>query len=71
MPDVPGVMPVEAGSEDPGVAGAVLVGSCWPLTELETAVAMSVAAAMGMFGRPMDGTLGRTGDLAAWCCSLD
>ncbi|MDO3137439.1 hypothetical protein [Mycobacteroides abscessus] len=56
-----------AGSEDPGVLGAVVVGSWWAVAEL-TAVAMSAAAA-GRSGRPIDGMRGRTGDLASWRCS--
>ncbi|WP_237082291.1 hypothetical protein [Mycobacteroides abscessus] len=67
-PLVPGVMPVLAGSEDPGVLGAVVVGSWWAVAEL-TAVAMSAAAAVTS-GRPIDGMCGRPADLAFWRCSF-
>lgn len=66
VPETPGVMPVLAGIEDPGVLGAV--GSCCP-TELVTAVVMSAAAA-GTLGSGMLGMPGRPADLASWCCSV-
>ncbi|WP_237081318.1 hypothetical protein [Mycobacteroides abscessus] len=62
--------PVEAGSEDPGEVGAVLAAGSWEAVAELTAVAMDSAAA-GMLGRPIDGMRGKTGDLAAWRCSLD
>ncbi|WP_237082892.1 hypothetical protein [Mycobacteroides abscessus] len=65
MPDTPGVMPVLAGAEDPGVVGAV--GS-WEAVALDTAVTMACAA-MGRSSSGTDGTLGRTVLLGAWCCS--
>ncbi|MDO3019366.1 hypothetical protein P5V65_08995 [Mycobacteroides abscessus subsp. abscessus] len=68
-PLIPGVMPVLAGSEDPGTLGAVLVGSWWAVAE-ETAVAM-VCAAAGRSGSATLGMRGRTGLLASWCCSVD
>ncbi|WP_235660156.1 hypothetical protein [Mycobacteroides abscessus] len=68
-PLVPGVIPVDAGAcADPGALGAVLVGS-WEAAALVTVVAMACAA-VGRSGSGTDGTLGRTGDLAAWRCSL-
>ncbi|WP_234798012.1 hypothetical protein [Mycobacteroides chelonae] len=65
MPDVPGVKPVLLGA---CALSAEVVGSCWPLVALVTAVVI-VAAAAGRSGSGTDGTLGRTVLLGAWCCS--
>lgn len=68
VPEVPGVIPVDTGAcADPGVLGAA-VGS-WEPAALDTAVAMDSAAA-GRSGSGTLGILGRTGGLAAWCCSV-
>lgn len=67
VPEVPGVMPVDAGAcEDPGEVGAV--GSWEAVVEL-TAVVMACAA-MGRSGSGTDGTLGKAGGLTLWCCSF-
>ncbi|WP_236737995.1 hypothetical protein [Mycobacteroides abscessus] len=66
---MPGVSPVLAGIEDPGVLGAVLaVGSWEPLAAL-TPVAMLSAAAGSRSGSAMLGICGRPADLASWRCS--
>ncbi len=65
-PEVPGVSPVDAETLGAGVLGAA-VGS-WEAVALDTAVAMSVAAA-GTLRRPIDGMRGRPADLATWRCS--
>ncbi|WP_272875026.1 hypothetical protein [Mycobacteroides abscessus] len=67
MPEVPGVMPVLAGACAAGVVDAA-VGS-WEAVALDTAVAMSAAAAVTS-GRPIDGMCGRPADLAFWRCSF-
>ncbi|WP_234821772.1 hypothetical protein [Mycobacteroides abscessus] len=68
-PLIPGVMPVLAGACAAGVVDAA-VGSWWAVAEL-TAVVMLSAAAVGMFGSPIDGMRGMPVGLICWCCSLD
>lgn len=63
VPDMPGVSPVLAGTEDPGVLGAVLAVRSWEPVALVIVVAMSAATA-AVSGSGMFGIRGSPG---AWC----
>lgn len=68
VPEVPGVMPVDAGACAAGEVGAA-VRSWEAVAALDTAVAMSVAAT-GTLRRPIDGMRGKTGVFESWWVSL-